>query len=128
MLRPVLVTVLVLVGGCGGASVQQVGRWEQEGNLAGLRRALSDRDPAVRQAAAQVFVRYAAYNTCRPAMLATLEHSGGEEGRAAARSLFGQPPTATPDPDRPANVPADAVAIYLYRLPEKGPRAGAAWF
>jgi hypothetical protein len=107
---------------------RDVVRWEAEGDLPALKRALRDRDPAVRRAAKEVFLRYAAYDTCRPAMLATLERAGSAEAREAVQELFGQPPRPTPDPgagERPRR--PGQVVLYLYRPAEKE-RGAPSWF
>lgn len=112
--------------GC-GVSVQQVARMEAEGDLPGLKGALRHRDPAIRRAAAAGLVRYAAYTTSRPAMLATLSASKSAEAQEAARGLIGQPPVPTPDPERPsAGQERTGAAIYLYRPAADGKGRGQA--
>ncbi len=123
LLPPLSFVVFLFAGvaGCGGADVQAVARWEAEGDIPSLRRALTDRQAAVRGAAAQVLVRYAAYQTSRPAMLATLERAGTAEARAAASQLYGRPPLPSPDPDGAAAMDprrASAAVIYFYRPAE----------
>jgi hypothetical protein len=122
----VLPLAISLQLGC-GTSVKQVARMEAEGDLPGLKAALSHRDPAIRRAAAASLVRYAAYTTTRPAMLATLSVSRSPEAQEAARGLIGQPPAPTPDPEGAAgNTPPRGAAIYLYRPAADG-RGPAPW-
>ena len=110
-----LSTISILsIGGCAVSRVRQVARWEAEGDDVALKRALEDNSPEVRRAAAAAFVRYAAYDTGRPAVLGTLGKSQSPEAREAVRKLFGVPPPPTPDPHGSGARPGQVV-IYLYR-------------
>lgn len=115
-----------VLGGC-AAGAGEIGRWEEEGDLPALKRALTAKDPQLRKGAAAAIARYAAYDTSRPAMLATLDRAGTKEARDAAQGLFGQPPTAAPDPLAPAGaVPAGSAVLYFYRPAAAGKDEGAA--
>ena len=115
---PLVCTAGLVLSGCAsGAGATPA--LEEAGDLPALRRALVDKDPQARRDAAAAIARYAAYDTSRPAMLATLEHAGTDEAKAAARGLFGRPPIAAPDPMAPApGAPAGGAVIYFYRPPQ----------
>jgi hypothetical protein len=94
--------------------VKQVATWESTGDDAALRKALEDGSPEVRQAAASAFLRYGAYDTGRPTVLALLGKNPTTEAKEVKRKLFGVPPQTTPDPHGAGAGPGQVV-IYLYR-------------
>ena len=87
---------------------------EAAGDDVGLRRALDDPSAEVQHAAKSSLLRYGAYDTGRPTVLALLGKGPSPAAQEVRQKLFGVPPKRTPDPHGSGAAPGQVV-IYLYR-------------